>query len=70
MTLCLLQADADGDGYISCLQVLLTLKAIVPPELLSEEEEIYVYKVGFSLGVWPRRDASHWLPSCLCLDVC
>lgn len=51
MTLCLLQADADGDGYISCLQVLLTLKAIVPPELLSEEEEIYVYKVGFSLGV-------------------
>lgn len=51
MALCLLQADTDGDGYISCLQVLLTLKAIVPPELLSEEEEIYVYKVGFSLGV-------------------
>lgn len=50
IVLCLLQADTDGDGYISCLQVLLTLKAIVPPELLSEEEEIYVYKVGFSSG--------------------
>lgn len=48
---CLLQADADGDGYISCLQVLLTLKTIVPPELLSDEEEIYVYRVGFSLAV-------------------
>ncbi|XP_075886056.1 uncharacterized protein LOC142890713 isoform X2 [Nelusetta ayraudi] len=38
-------ADADGDGYISCLQVLLTLKTIIPPKLLSEEEEIYVYRI-------------------------
>ncbi|XP_035536553.1 uncharacterized protein LOC118342185 [Morone saxatilis] len=37
--------DSDGDGYISCLQVLLALKNIIPPELLSDEEEIYVYRV-------------------------
>lgn len=42
-----LQEDSDGDGYISCLQVLLALKNIVPPELLSDEEEIYVYRVRF-----------------------
>ncbi|CAJ1054513.1 uncharacterized protein LOC122871396 isoform X4 [Xyrichtys novacula] len=37
--------DGDGDGYISCLQVLLALKTILPAELLSEEEEIYVYRI-------------------------
>ncbi|XP_034529478.1 pollen-specific leucine-rich repeat extensin-like protein 2 isoform X3 [Notolabrus celidotus] len=37
--------DSDGDGYISCLQVLLALKNILPAELLSEEEEIYVYRI-------------------------
>ncbi|KAM7367245.1 hypothetical protein PAMP_015160 [Pampus punctatissimus] len=37
--------DNDGDGYISCLQVLLALKNIIPPELLSDEEEIYVYRI-------------------------
>ncbi|KAK2859163.1 hypothetical protein Q5P01_003783 [Channa striata] len=37
--------DSDGDGYISCLQVLLALKNIIPPELLSNEEEIYVYRI-------------------------
>ncbi|KAM3588174.1 uncharacterized protein V6R79_023560 [Siganus canaliculatus] len=37
--------DADSDGYISCLQVLLALKSIIPPELLSDEEEIYVYRI-------------------------
>ncbi|KAG7225573.1 hypothetical protein INR49_004979 [Caranx melampygus] len=37
--------DSDGDGYISCLQVLLALKSIIPPELLSDEEEIYVYRI-------------------------
>lgn len=37
--------DSDGDGYISCFQVLLALKNIIPPELLSDEEEIYVYRV-------------------------
>ncbi|XP_051248795.1 uncharacterized protein LOC127359114 [Dicentrarchus labrax] len=37
--------DSDGDGYISCLQVLLALKNIIPPELLSDEEEIYVYRI-------------------------
>ncbi|KAM7378390.1 hypothetical protein PAMA_013342 [Pampus argenteus] len=37
--------DSDGDGYISCLQVLLALKRIIPPELLSDEEEIYVYRI-------------------------
>lgn len=42
-----LQADGDGDGYISSLQALLALKNIVPAELLSEEEEVYVYKVSF-----------------------
>lgn len=40
-----LQEDIDGHGYISCLQVLLALKTIIPPELLSDQEEIYVYKV-------------------------
>ncbi|XP_043093884.1 uncharacterized protein LOC122343470 isoform X2 [Puntigrus tetrazona] len=40
-----LQADSDGDGYLSCLQVLLALKEIIPPELLTEEEEIYVYRI-------------------------
>ncbi|XP_062374052.1 uncharacterized protein LOC134062152 [Sardina pilchardus] len=38
-------ADSDGDGYLSCFQVLLALKEIVPSELLSEEEEIYVYRI-------------------------
>lgn len=42
-----LQEDSDGDGYISCFQVLLALKNIIPPELLSDEEEIYVYRVHF-----------------------
>ncbi|XP_068573341.1 histone-lysine N-methyltransferase 2D isoform X1 [Cebidichthys violaceus] len=37
--------DGDGDGYISCLQALLALKSIIPPELLSDEEEIYVYRI-------------------------
>ncbi|XP_014855266.1 PREDICTED: hyphal wall protein 1-like isoform X2 [Poecilia mexicana] len=37
--------DSDSDGYISCLQVLLALKTIIPPELLSEKEEIYVYRI-------------------------
>ncbi|XP_068995964.1 uncharacterized protein [Embiotoca jacksoni] len=37
--------DSDGDGYISCLQLLLALKNIIPPELLSDEEEIYVYRI-------------------------
>ncbi|KAM6895751.1 uncharacterized protein FYW49_019629 [Xenentodon cancila] len=37
--------DSDGDGYISCLQVLLALKTIIPPELLSDAEEIYVYRI-------------------------
>ncbi|XP_047431524.1 uncharacterized protein LOC125000172 [Mugil cephalus] len=37
--------DSDADGYISCLQVLLALKSIIPPELLSDEEEIYVYRI-------------------------
>ncbi|KAI9543032.1 hypothetical protein NQZ68_013963 [Dissostichus eleginoides] len=37
--------DSDGDGYLSCLQVLLALKNIIPPELLSDKEEIYVYRI-------------------------
>ncbi|XP_036976974.1 mucin-5AC isoform X1 [Acanthopagrus latus] len=37
--------DSDADGYISSLQVLLALKNIIPPELLSDEEEIYVYRI-------------------------
>ncbi|XP_023808268.1 mucin-17 isoform X2 [Oryzias latipes] len=37
--------DSSGDGYISCLQVLLALKTIIPEEHLSEEEEIYVYRI-------------------------
>ncbi|TST22557.1 hypothetical protein Baya_12688 [Bagarius yarrelli] len=37
--------DSDGDGYLSCFQVLLALKEIIPPELLTEEEEIYVYRI-------------------------
>lgn len=41
-----LQADSDGDGYLSCIQVLEALKEIIPPELLTEEEEIYVYRVN------------------------
>ncbi|XP_046730170.1 uncharacterized protein LOC124401773 isoform X1 [Silurus meridionalis] len=37
--------DTDSDGYLSCFQVLLALKDIIPPELLTEEEEIYVYRI-------------------------
>lgn len=44
-----LQVDSDGDGYLSCFQVLLALKEIIPPELLTEEEEIYVYRVLTSI---------------------
>lgn len=43
------QVDSDGDGYLSCFQVLLALKEIIPPELLTEEEEIYVYRVLASI---------------------
>ncbi|XP_055046433.2 uncharacterized protein [Misgurnus anguillicaudatus] len=38
-------ADSDGDGYLSCLQVLVALKEIIPAELLTEDEEIYVYRI-------------------------
>ncbi|XP_051976306.1 uncharacterized protein LOC127638705 isoform X2 [Xyrauchen texanus] len=38
-------ADSDGDGFLTCFQVLLALKEIIPSELLTEEEEIYVYKI-------------------------
>jgi len=48
MMLISVQEDADGDGYISCLQALLALKSVIPPELLSDEEEIYVYRVSLS----------------------
>ncbi|XP_077399717.1 uncharacterized protein LOC144034662 [Vanacampus margaritifer] len=37
--------DADADGYISCIQVVDALKQIVPADLLSDEEEIYVYRI-------------------------
>nr|XP_023672584.1 uncharacterized protein LOC111846538 isoform X3 [Paramormyrops kingsleyae] len=37
--------DRDGDGYLTCVQVLLALKEVVPQEVLSEEEEIYVCRV-------------------------
>ncbi|KAJ8381951.1 hypothetical protein SKAU_G00027290 [Synaphobranchus kaupii] len=37
--------DSDGDGYLTCFQVLLALKEIVPPEVLSDSEEIYVYRI-------------------------
>ncbi|XP_077956631.1 uncharacterized protein LOC120818181 isoform X3 [Gasterosteus aculeatus] len=37
--------DADDDGYISCLQALLALKSVIPAERLSDEEEIYVYRI-------------------------
>nr|XP_019960495.1 PREDICTED: uncharacterized protein LOC109640760 [Paralichthys olivaceus] len=39
------EEDSDGDGYISCLQALLALKNIIPPELLSDEEEIYICRI-------------------------
>ncbi|KAM6896130.1 uncharacterized protein PEZ65_021274 [Lycodopsis pacificus] len=37
--------DGDDDGYISCLQALLALKNIISPQLLSDDEEIYVYRI-------------------------
>ncbi|XP_061662600.1 nascent polypeptide-associated complex subunit alpha, muscle-specific form isoform X2 [Syngnathoides biaculeatus] len=37
--------DSDADGYISCVQVVDALKRIIPAEILSEEEEIYVYRI-------------------------
>lgn len=48
-----MQADSDGDGYISCLQALLALRSIVPAELLSDEEEIYIYRVWFQPPTTP-----------------
>ncbi|KAF7664404.1 hypothetical protein LDENG_00178670 [Lucifuga dentata] len=53
-----MQEDSDSDGYISCLQVLLALKNIVPPEVLSEEEKISIYRGDR----WCRR------PEALCRD--
>ncbi|XP_069048916.1 uncharacterized protein [Lepisosteus oculatus] len=38
-------ADNDRDGYLTCFQVLLALKEIIPPEALSDAEEIYVYRI-------------------------
>ncbi|XP_035280911.1 uncharacterized protein LOC118231321 isoform X1 [Anguilla anguilla] len=37
--------DSDGDGYLTCYQVLLALKEIAPPEVLTDSEEIYVYRI-------------------------
>ncbi|XP_077356352.1 uncharacterized protein LOC144003712 [Festucalex cinctus] len=37
--------DSDADGYVSCIQVVDALKRIVPADLLSDEEEIYVYRI-------------------------
>ncbi|XP_061839659.1 uncharacterized protein [Nerophis lumbriciformis] len=37
--------DTDEDGYISCIQVVDALKSIVPAELLSDQEEVYVYRI-------------------------
>ncbi|XP_034433795.1 uncharacterized protein LOC117757120 isoform X2 [Hippoglossus hippoglossus] len=39
------EEDGDGDGYISSLQALLALKHVIPSELLSDEEEIYVCRI-------------------------
>ncbi|XP_066561588.1 uncharacterized protein LOC136750424 [Amia ocellicauda] len=38
-------ADSDGDGYLTCFQVLVALKEIVPPEALTDAEEMYVYRI-------------------------
>ncbi|XP_053321289.1 uncharacterized protein LOC128492675 [Spea bombifrons] len=37
--------DSDQDGYLDCLQVLMALKEIVPPHVLSDAEELYVYRI-------------------------
>ncbi|XP_068133034.1 uncharacterized protein [Hyperolius riggenbachi] len=37
--------DADEDGYLDCLQVLMALKEIVPTNALSDAEEFYVYRI-------------------------
>ncbi|XP_062239128.1 serine/arginine repetitive matrix protein 1 isoform X2 [Platichthys flesus] len=39
------EEDGDGDGYISSLQALLALKHVIPSEMLSDEEEIYVCRI-------------------------
>ncbi|MEE6480094.1 hypothetical protein FKM82_012456 [Ascaphus truei] len=37
--------DNDEDGYLNCLQVLMGLKEIVPSNVLSDAEELYVYRI-------------------------
>ncbi|KAM4748831.1 uncharacterized protein WCC33_006230 [Rhinophrynus dorsalis] len=37
--------DNDGDGYLDGLEVLMALKEIVPPDALSDAEELYVYRI-------------------------
>ncbi|XP_060925151.1 histone-lysine N-methyltransferase 2D isoform X2 [Limanda limanda] len=39
------EEDGDGDGYISSVQALLALKHVIPSEMLSDEEEIYVCRI-------------------------
>ncbi|XP_053575226.1 uncharacterized protein LOC128664420 [Bombina bombina] len=38
-------ADEDNDGFLDCLQVLMALKEIVPPNALSDAEELYVCRI-------------------------
>ncbi|RXM30185.1 hypothetical protein EOD39_2030 [Acipenser ruthenus] len=44
-------ADSDGDGYLTCFQVLVALKEIVPPSALTDAEEIYVYRQLFLCNI-------------------
>ncbi|RXM36714.1 Phenylalanine-4-hydroxylase [Acipenser ruthenus] len=44
-------ADSDGDGYLTCFQVLVTRKEIVPPSALTDAEEIYVYRQLFLCNI-------------------
>ncbi|XP_042190983.1 uncharacterized protein LOC103179917 [Callorhinchus milii] len=37
--------DGDKDGYLTCLEVLMALKEIVPAGELTDAEEIYIYRI-------------------------
>ncbi|XP_067906237.1 uncharacterized protein [Heterodontus francisci] len=43
------EVDNDNDGYLSCVEVVMALKEMVPLGALTDSEEIYIYRVLESL---------------------
>ncbi|XP_048405307.1 uncharacterized protein LOC125461040 isoform X2 [Stegostoma tigrinum] len=43
------EVDKDNDGYLTCAEVIMALREMVPFETLTDSEEIYIYRILESL---------------------